>query len=66
MDHTINVSGHRNSTVEIESVLAAHAAGRETAVAPVTLTITGEAIYAYVAPKREVDWPEELRNELSD
>ncbi len=66
MDDTINVSGHRLSTVEIESVLAAHPAVGEAAVVPIPHEIKGEAIYAYVALRGEVDWTEELRNELRD
>lgn len=66
MDDTINVSGHRLSTVEIESVLAAHPAVGEAAVVPVPHEIKGEAIYAYVALRGEVDWTEDLRNELRD
>jgi len=64
LDDNINVSGHRLSTAEIESVLVAHAAVGEAAVVPVPHEIKGEAIYAYVALRNGVDWTEELRTEL--
>lgn len=66
MDDNINVSGHRLSTAEIEAVLAAHPAVGESAVVPVPHEIKGEAIYAYVALRNEVDWEENLRKELRD
>lgn len=64
MDDAINVSGHRLSTSEIESVLIAHPAVGEAAVVPMPHEIKGEAIYAYVAVKKEVEWSEALRKEL--
>lgn len=64
MDDNINVSGHRLSTSEIESVLSAHPAVGEAAVVPVPHEVKGEAIYVYVALKNSIDWTEELRKEL--
>lgn len=64
MDDAINVSGHRLSTSEIESVLIAHPAVGEAAVVPMPHEIKGEAIYAYVGVKKEVEWSENLRKEL--
>lgn len=64
MDDNINVSGHRLSTSEIESVLSAHPAVGEPAVVPVPHEIKGEAIYVYVALKNGIEWTESLRKEL--
>ena len=64
MDDNINVSGHRLSTAEIESVLVAHPAVGEAGVVPMPHEIKGEAIYAYVALRNNVDWTEDLRKEL--
>ncbi len=66
MDDNINVSGHRLSTSEIESVLAAHPAVAEPAVVPVPHELKGEAIYVFVALKNGIDWTEALRSELRD
>ncbi len=64
MDDAINVSGHRLSTAEIESVLVAHPAVGEAGVVPMPHEVKGEAIYAYVALANNVEWTEELRKEL--
>ncbi len=64
IDDSINVSGHRLSTAEIESVLVAHNAVGEAAVVPMPHDVKGEAIYAYVSLVQEVDWTEDLRKEL--
>ncbi len=64
IDDSINVSGHRLSTAEIESVLVAHPAVGEAGVVPMPHEIKGEAIYAYVALQHNVEWTEELRKEL--
>lgn len=66
MDDAINVSGHRLSTAEIESVLVAHPAVGEAGVVPMPHDIKGEAIYAYVALRNNVEWTEDLRKELRD
>lgn len=50
IDEVINVSGHRLSTVEIESALVAHPAVGEAAVTGVTDPLTGEAVTAFVIP----------------
>lgn len=64
MDDSINVSGHRLSTAEIEHVLATHPAVGEAAVVPMPHYLKGEAIYAYVALKEDKEWTEELRSAL--
>ena len=66
IDDSINVSGHRLSTAEIESALVAHAHVAEAAVVPMPHDVKGEAIYAYVMLVDEVPWSESLRKELRD
>jgi len=48
VDDVINVSGHRLSTIEIESALVAHPSVGEAGVAGVADPVTGEAIAAFV------------------
>ncbi|MEP7178851.1 MAG: acetyl-coenzyme A synthetase, partial [Pseudonocardiales bacterium] len=48
VDDVINVSGHRLSTVEIESALVTHAAVTEAGVVGVHDDLTGQAIVAFV------------------
>lgn len=48
VDDVINVSGHRLSTIEIESALVAHPSVAEAGVVGVTDERTGEAIAAFV------------------
>ncbi|MBJ2120784.1 acetate--CoA ligase [Arthrobacter sp. MSA 4-2] len=50
VDDVINVSGHRLSTIEIESALVAHPLVSEAGVCPVADPITGHAIAAFVVP----------------
>ena len=50
MDEVINVSGHRLSTIEIESALVAHPSVGEAAVTAVHDPITGEAVAAFLIP----------------
>ncbi len=48
VDDVLNVSGHRLSTMEIESALVSHASVVEAAVVPRPDEVTGEAIVAFV------------------
>ncbi|WP_159501678.1 acetate--CoA ligase [Microbacterium sp. 18062] len=48
VDDVINVSGHRLSTIEIESALVAHPSVGEAAVVGVADDLTGQAIAAFV------------------
>jgi acetyl-CoA synthetase len=64
VDDVINVSGHRMGTAEIESALVAHPAVAEAAVVGMPHDIKGQAIYAYVTLKAEVDESPELLKEL--
>ncbi|UCR88347.1 acetate--CoA ligase [Mycetocola spongiae] len=52
VDDVINVSGHRLSTIEIESSLVAHPDVAEAGVVGVHDPITGQAIAAFVIPAR--------------
>jgi acetyl-CoA synthetase len=63
IDDVINVSGHRLSTIEIESALVSHAAVGEAGVVGVSDPTTGQAIAAFVIPSREV--AESEREELA-
>ncbi|MCU1424744.1 MAG: Acetate--CoA ligase, partial [Microbacteriaceae bacterium] len=54
IDDVINVSGHRLSTIEIESALVAHPAVGEAGVVGVHDATTGQAIAAFVIPSRPV------------
>ncbi|MHB8296695.1 MAG: acetate--CoA ligase [Acidimicrobiales bacterium] len=51
VDDVMNVSGHRISTIEVESALVDHPDVAEAAVAPKPDPITGQAIVAYVTLK---------------
>lgn len=49
-DDVINVSGHRLSTAEMESAVAAHPAVADVAVVAVPDELTGQAVVAFVTP----------------
>ena len=66
IDDSINVSGHRLSTAEIEAVLAACPEVGEAAVVPMPHALKGEGIYAYVVTRDEVPWSAQLRVKLRD
>ena len=55
VDDVLNVSGHRLSTMEIESALVSHASVVEAAVVPRPDDLTGEAIVAFVIPSGSVE-----------
>jgi acetyl-CoA synthetase len=65
----MNVSGHRISTIEVESALVDHPDVAEAAVCSRADPVTGEAIVAYVTLKAgaegSVDKLEELRNHVA-
>ena len=54
VDDVLNVSGHRLSTMEVESALVSHDGVVEAAVVARPDDLTGEAIVAFVIPKDEV------------
>jgi acetyl-CoA synthetase len=64
VDDVMNVSGHRLSTMELESALVRHPAVAESAVVGKPHEITGQAVVAFVTLKKG-DWKrEELAEEL--
>jgi len=69
VDDVMNVSGHRISTIEVESALVDHHDVAEAAVCSRKDPITGEAIVAYVTLKSgrdgSVEKLEELRNHVA-
>src|SRR5256714_775761 len=66
VDDVMNVSGHRISTIEVESALVEHGAVAEAAVVGADDPTTGQAIVAYVI-LREGEEPSEARGtELRD
>jgi acetyl-CoA synthetase len=70
VDDVMNVSGHRISTIEVESALVDHPAVAEAAVCGRADALTGQAIVAFVTLKsgREgsVEMLEELRNHVAE
>jgi acetyl-CoA synthetase len=64
VDDVMNVSGHRISTIEVESALVDHAAVAEAAVVGKHDPVSGEAIFAFVVTKAGVDTSDELAAEL--
>jgi acetyl-CoA synthetase len=52
IDDVINVSGHRLSTMEVESALVSHPAVSEAAVVGCPDDITGESVYGFVTLKQ--------------
>lgn len=68
VDDVINVSGHRLSTIEIESALVAHPWVREAGVTRIADPLTGHAIAAFVVlndPTQHRDVVAELRNHVA-
>jgi acetyl-CoA synthetase len=69
VDDVMNVSGHRISTIEVESALVDHKEVAEAAVCSRKDATTGEAIVAYVTLKGGADGSveklEELRNHVA-
>jgi acetyl-CoA synthetase len=69
IDDVMNVSGHRISTIEVESALVDHQEVAEAAVCSRADNVTGEAIVAYVTLKGgaegSVDKLEELRSHVA-
>jgi acetyl-CoA synthetase len=66
VDDVMNVSGHRISTIEVESALVDHRSVAEAAVVGKNDPITGQAIFAFVIPKVGIDANEALGTELRE
>ena len=66
LDDVVNVSGHRLSTIEIESALVAHDTVGEAGTAGVPDPVTGQAVVAFVTPsgRAQVSAPE-LRGQVA-
>ena len=69
VDDVMNVSGHRISTIEVESALVDHPQVAEAAVCGRADALTGQAIVAYVTLKGgdegSLEMLEELRNHVA-
>jgi acetyl-CoA synthetase len=66
IDDVMNVSGHRLSTIEIESALVDHPEVAEAAVTARHDAVTGQAVVAYVTLKGGKDGSPEKAKELRD
>jgi len=66
VDDVMNVSGHRISTIEVESALVDHKSVAEAAVVGKTDPLTGQAIFAFVIPKVGVTADDPLAAELRE
>ena len=66
VDDVMNVSGHRISTIEVESALVSHQSVAEAAVVGKSDPLTGQAIFAFVIPKVGIDANDALGLELRE
>ncbi len=66
IDDVMNVSGHRISTIEVESALVDHKSVAEAAVVGKNDPLTGQAIFAFVIPKVGVQADDALAAELRE
>jgi acetyl-CoA synthetase len=66
VDDVINVSGHRMSTMEIESAVVSHDKVAECAVIGAQDEDTGQSIVAFVTLEGGGDWPDDLDDELRE
>lgn len=64
VDDVMNISGHRISTTEVESALVAHESVAEAAVVGRHDNQTGQAIAAFVTPRKGIDGDETLATTL--
>jgi len=64
IDDVLNVSGHRLSTIEIESALVSHPAVAEAAAVGRPHELKGEAVAVFVTVASDVEPSDELRKEL--
>jgi acetyl-CoA synthetase len=65
-DDVINVSGHRLSTAEVESAIAAHPKVAEAAVVAEADDLTGQAIVAFVTLNADVAGDDEVMAEIRE
>ena len=64
IDDVLNVSGHRLSTIEIESALVSHDMVAEAAAVGRPDDLTGEAVCAFVSVSAGIEPSDELKKEL--
>ncbi len=64
VDDVMNISGHRISTMEVESALVSHPAVAEAAVVGATDDLTGQAIAAFVTLRATAHESDDLLEEL--
>ena len=64
IDDVMNVSGHRISTMEVESALVSHPAVAESAVVGAADSLTGQAIVAFVTLRSGFEESDDLNDEL--
>ena len=66
IDDTLNISGHRLGTAEIESALVLHTKVSESAVVGIPHPIKGQGIYAFVSLMNNAQTSQALKKELID
>jgi acetyl-CoA synthetase len=66
IDDVVNVSGHRIGTAEVESALVSHPAVSEAAVVAMPHEIKGQALFAYVTPRRGTEPSDDLVKALRE
>jgi acetyl-CoA synthetase len=66
VDDVINVSGHRLSTMEVESSLVRHASVAEAAVVGAPHELKGQAIHAFVTLKKDATMGDGVSQELRE
>jgi acetyl-CoA synthetase len=66
VDDVMNVSGHRISTIEVESALVDHPSVAEAAVVGRSDPVTGQAIFAFVILRKEFEANDALAHELRE
>jgi acetyl-CoA synthetase len=66
VDDVLNVSGHRLSTMEVESALVSHPQVAEAAVVGRPHDLKGEAIVCFVTPSAGVQASEALKKQLAE
>lgn len=64
IDDVLNVSGHRLSTMEIESALVAHPAVAEAAVVGMPHDLKGEGVFCFVSLHAGMAASEQMKNDL--
>ncbi|HET9520319.1 MAG TPA: acetate--CoA ligase [Candidatus Limnocylindrales bacterium] len=66
VDDVMNISGHRISTIEVESALVDHKSVAEAAVVGKNDPISGQAIFAFVILRAGIEGSEALGHELRE